>query len=389
MCCSLLLATFRVTSSGFFKKIPPCSSFYEKSMAGDADAFLGLTLNGQFEVLEHINDGFFSHVFRGVDQHSGETVAIKMLSPLRVLQDASCAIEFDTEARLLDILSNASNVVDSKGTFTDTVAVELPPGTGNVLHLTVRYHALECADCALDEVVVNRALFDWPTRLQLFRLAVAGVHQMHIARVVHRDLKSSNALLFDTAKQTSTLKLSDFGRSRALKEAASLPPLAYVAGRGDQSFAPPELFWLLGVDDDVSFRRADIYLLGSLLFELATGQGMTGIAIPDRQARFMAALSMQESERLRSFRATVGVLRASYKLALDVLAAELPPSIRLDVVDLVRQMCDPDPAAREHRFRAERRTQTWGLEWVFRRVDIISRCLRKPLAHAQKGKKVS
>ena len=49
-----------------------------------------------------------------------------------------------------------------------------------------------------------------------------------------------------------------------------------VSGRGDHSYAPSEFPWnLADRDDPTALRRADIYLLGSVLFEIATGLGIT------------------------------------------------------------------------------------------------------------------
>ena len=69
-----------------------------------------------------------------------------------------------------------------------------------------------------------------------------------------------------------------------------------------------------------------MYLLGSVLYEIATGQSITSVT---------------------------------------------PLEIRRLVVDLVRQMCHPLPVRRERRFRTERNTPAWGLLWAIRRVDII------------------
>ena len=118
-----------------------------------------------------------------------------------------------------------------------------------------------------------------------------------------------------------------------------------------------------------------MYLLGSVLFELATAQGITGMTIPNWHAEVQRALAVPASHRRAAFLAAANSMRILYQLPLRVFAAELPPVIRSDGVALVRQMCDPDPGRREKRFRVERKLAPWGLEWVFRRVDIMLRNL--------------
>jgi serine/threonine protein kinase len=224
-------------------------------------------------------------------------------------------------------------------------------------------------------VMARRNSFDWPTRLLLYRQVVSAVHQMHLTKVVHRDIKSANGLMFETTTPRPVVKLGDLGRSRDCGASSSLSPAAYVMGRGDPSFAPPEYFWHLGADDSIAFRRADLYMLGSILFEFATGQGITAVALPDWASIASQAATVPEADRPREFKARIGGLRSRYKAALDLLQAELPAPIRSSGVALVRQLCDPDPAAREHRLRAERKSPDWGLEWVFRRVDILAKSL--------------
>lgn len=357
-------------------------------MSGNADAFLNHTLNGRYVIRGHISDGNFSHVFSAEDTTTGGTVAIKLLSPFRASLDPHCVQEFDNEALLLSVLANAANIVDFGGSHIDTLQVEFPPGAGNIVDLTVRFLVLELADNALDEVMVRRNAFDWPTRLRLYRHVVAAVHQMHLTKVVHRDIKSANGLMFATATTQPVVKLGDLGRSRDCGAASSMSPAAYVMGRGDPSFAPPEFFWHLGVDNSVSFRRADLYMLGSILFEFATGQGITAVALPDWLSIANQATTLSEADRPKEFKARIGGLRSRYKAALDLLESELPAPIRVSGVELVKQLCDPDPAAREHRLRAERKTPDWGLEWVFRRVDILSKSLSVSQASGyRRGKK--
>ena len=345
-------------------------------MVGPADAYLTQTLAGRYRLIRHLADGNFSHVFRAIDQRSSALVAVKMLQPSAAVHPES-TVEFKHEGELLERLARGSNVVGLLDSGNTQITVEI---NGQSVPLSVSFHVMELADGALSELLPLYDELDWRRRLHIFRDVVVGAHQMHLQRIMHRDLKASNVLLFDTETARVVAKVSDLGRSRDLR----LPPRfdvdAYAAGRGDMSHAPPEHLWHLGLTDDMALRQADIYLAGSVLFELGTGVGITSLTFTDWLAHSHAAASMNPQDRETAFRAAGRLMAAAYEDALGVLADESPKVIRHLVVDLVRQMCHPNPARRERRFRVERKNPVWGLQWVIRRVDIIIKSLEKSRA---------
>ena len=337
-------------------------------MAGVADAYLDQTLAGRYRLVSHLADGGFSHVFKAVDQRSGALVAVKLLQPSAAATHPESPVEFDHEGELLEALSKSRNVVGllDSGSSTITVTVHETP-----LPLTVRFHVMELADAALSELLLLRHEVDWSDKLRLFRDVVVGVHQMHVKAMVHRDLKASNVLLFGTGTRRPTAKVSDLGRSRDLSRPPRLDVSAYAAGRGDRSHAPPEHLWLLGGTDYVAFRRADMYLLGSVLYEIATGQSITSMTLPYWGSHIRDVGNMSPQDREAGFGAAARHMVEIHEAVLGLLADEAPPEIRRLVVDLVRQMCHPVPVRRGRRFRVERNTPAWGLLWAIRRVDII------------------
>ena len=196
-------------------------------MAGVADAYLGQTLAGRYRLISHLADGGFSHVFKTADQRSGALVAVKVLQPDAAVHPES-AVEFDHEGELLEALGKSRNVVGlfDSGSSTITVTVNETP-----LPLLVSFHVMELADAALSELLPLRHEVDWADKLRLFRDVVAGIHQMHVKGMVHRDLKASNVLLFDTETRRPTAKVSDLGRSRDLSRPPRFGVDAYAAGR--------------------------------------------------------------------------------------------------------------------------------------------------------------
>src|ERR1039458_1108693 len=176
-----------------------------------ANPFLGQTLGGRFQLRDYISAGAFSVVFEAVDVATGKQVALKLLSPAKAA-DLDAAAEFEAEGQLLQKLRSCKNVIDYIGTWTSPLQVQLG---GLPLAFAARYHVLELADGSLAELLPDRDSVRWVTKLQLFRDALKGTHQMHRHRTMHRDIKCDNALLVLARRKGHIVKLGDLGRSRA------------------------------------------------------------------------------------------------------------------------------------------------------------------------------
>ena len=85
----------------------------------------------------------------------------------------------------------------------------------------------------------------------------------HDRDIVHRDLKPANVLLTDKG----TPKITDFGLAKKLDETAVLTQSGAVMGT--PSYMAPEQ--ALGKSRELG-PAADIYALGSILYELLTGR---------------------------------------------------------------------------------------------------------------------
>lgn len=345
-------------------------------MGNPADAYLDQTIGGRYKLAAHIADGHFSHVYKAVDQQTGALTAVKVLQPAAAL-DPPSAFEFQREGQLLESLRGARNVVVLTGSGTSEVGATITAGQPAAA-IPVSYHALELADGVLSELLAHRHQIGWDTKMRIFRGVVLGIHQMHLKKIVHRDVKAANVLLFDTHTRTPTAKVSDLGRSRDLAQPAAFPAGAYAQGRGDLSYAPPEHLWQLGLNDPVSLRRADIYLLGSSLYEIATGISITSVTLPHWQWHLSAAANLSlESRKTSFFAAARHIAELHETVAQPLLAGQVAAEILRPVASLIRQMCHPLPDRREHRFSAERNHPAWGLQWVLRRIDIITKHLQQ------------
>ncbi|ORE09257.1 kinase-like protein [Rhizopus microsporus var. microsporus] len=114
----------------------------------------------------------------------------------------------------------------------------------------------------------------------IFYEILIGINDIHEANVAHLDLKPSNILI----DNSGSIKIADFGIS--IQTPAEM---RWVKGEGDRKYMAPEL---LREDFD---KPADIYSLGMLLLELATGLGLPEKGEPWELIRF-GDLTHQEEE---------------------------------------------------------------------------------------------
>ena len=358
--------------------------------AAEQQVYIGVTLAGRYLIETHIGSGNFSGVFRALDQSTGRQVAVKILS-FRSAHSPEARIELDGEKALLELLSGSSHVVNLLDGGAHQLELAAPGGA--TVQFDVPYLVLELADGCLAELLLNRARLPWQARLELFRDLVKGVHQMHLSRVVHRDVKSDNSLVFS---RPQVAKIADLGRSKNTAEPARFVAEAYEAGRGDLRFAPPELLWKCGTDDPDDMARVDLFLLGSLFFEIATGVAITQLALMDPLAILTAASRLPRSVREADLRVRTNELRGEFLPAYDLFEREVPPHIRDPAVRLLRQLTDPDPTARVPSFR-RRSLPPWDLQWLIRKADVLLKLdtyntggrkkIAKPIRRTQPAKK--
>jgi tetratricopeptide (TPR) repeat protein/predicted Ser/Thr protein kinase len=109
---------------------------------------------------------------------------------------------------------------------------------------------------------------------KLIRELARAIHLAHEQGVIHRDLKPANVILTGSDQQP---RITDFGLARGKDLRSSLTKTGDIIGT--PAYMAPEQF--LGEDVD---RRADIYALGGMLFELLTGQRAFTAATAAEQA---------------------------------------------------------------------------------------------------------
>lgn len=218
---------------------------------------IGTVLNGRYRLDERLGAGGMGTVYRATDLEGGRPVAVKFL--LDVLEGEEHHHRFQREFRILTHLSHPRVVavydyghVDGRPYY----VMELLGGTD-----LVTYRLDHGGRLPEDEI---RAL---ATQL------CQGLSYIHAEGLIHRDLKPGNIRLIGAggclpaslAGDDWTLKLMDFGLARP--HDTSAPLTASGALLGTVNYMAPEQAQGQPLDP-----RADLYALGVILYELATGR---------------------------------------------------------------------------------------------------------------------
>jgi eukaryotic-like serine/threonine-protein kinase len=303
--------------------------------------FLSETLSGRYRPSSHLASGAFSGAFIAQDDQSEREVAAKILK-LSQCGHLNARLEFQGEAELLHKLKSCDRVIDVLDSGEHTVDLR-HSASGGSISVTTEFVVLELAAGSLADLLLYGPSFTWPDRLKLYRDVVKGVHQMHLRGVVHRDIKAENALVLE---RPTVAKLADLGRAHDTNEPPRFAMEAYLLGRGDTRFAPFEFLWLRGTQDPEDQARADVFLLGSLLFEIATGVALTSMVTGDPAGVIRARAALSEADREHDWQASVPKLREAARPAMEIFALAIPPAIRARALSLLEQLTDPDPARR-------------------------------------------
>lgn len=200
-------------------------------------------LAGRLEVGDPLGVGGFGVVFRGRDPLLNREVAIKALHP-RLGEHAEAALRLLDEARLVATAEHPHIVPLYEAGHRD-----------GLVYLVLRFYP----DGTLAERLQTRGPLA-PAEVARLGIEVAdALAAAHARGVVHLDIKPENILLDAEGHAAVT----DFGISR-LSEAVASSPDGMVSGT--PHYMSPEQ-----ASGDVVDSRSDLYALGVVLFEAATG----------------------------------------------------------------------------------------------------------------------
>ena len=218
---------------------------------------------GPYEVVVSIGAGGMGEVYRARDTRLGRDVAVKVL-PIGSIGDAQAEARFDREAKAIAAL-NHPNIcaLYDVGRHDDRSFLVMELLDGETLH-----HRLA------------RGPFDVGVLVDHAIALADALDAAHARGVLHRDLKPAN--LFLTSR--GQIKILDFGLTKAIEASDDVTHTA-----GDQQTGAGMALGTVGYMSPEQLRgervdaRSDIFALGAVLYEMATGQhafqGTTGAVV--------------------------------------------------------------------------------------------------------------
>jgi ABC-type branched-subunit amino acid transport system substrate-binding protein len=249
---------------------------------------------GRYRVARLLGKGGMAMVFGALDTTLGRPVALKVMKP-EISQDALAVQRFLREARAMAAFRNDHIVtiyeVDQAGSH-PFLAMELLEG--------------EPLDAWLKH---ERPA---PAEIIDFSLQIArGLAAAHQSGMIHRDIKPANIWVEEPRRR---LKVLDFGLARHSQQDSHLTHTGAVVGT--PAYMAPEQ-----ADGQPVDERCDLFSLGCVLYELASGQ----------QA-FVGT-------------STIGILKA-VALTEPRPLGELNPAMPAAFYDLVKRLLAKDPKQR-------------------------------------------
>ena len=226
----------------------PALALAARDLAGDEPPLPDGTLVGPYRIVALLARGGMGDVYRATDPRLDRDVALKMLANAergdghaveRFLQEAriTASLDHSNIVRVFDVgMSNGRPYLVSE--LLDGETLRAPIGRGPVAPADARRIA--------------------------FALT-SGLVAAHARGLVHRDLKPENIFL----TKSGTAKILDFGIAKLAQNPALPRGVATLTGvvLGTAGYLAPEQ-----VKGDPVDARTDLFALGSILFELMTGQ---------------------------------------------------------------------------------------------------------------------
>jgi serine/threonine protein kinase/tetratricopeptide (TPR) repeat protein len=199
---------------------------------------------GRFELIEELGSGGMGKVYRAFDKKIGEEVALKLLHPEIALEERTVD-RFRNEIKLARRISHR-NVCRLHELHEE----------GKTLFITMEYVSGQ----DLKGLIRETGALSTGKAISIAKQAAEGLAEAHDLGVVHRDLKPQNIMV----DKEGLAKIMDFGIARSLRTVGMTAEGMII---GTPEYMAPEQ--MEGQEAD---QRADIYALGAILFEMATGR---------------------------------------------------------------------------------------------------------------------
>jgi serine/threonine protein kinase len=343
---------------------------------GPAKQLLGKTIRGRWRVIEPAprhqgaTGARFSQGYIVESSDTGKRAFLKALDLADVARapDPARAIKAMTEAYVFE----RDLLLRCRDRHLDRIVVAIDSGeVGSSPADLVFFLVFELADGDARQIMSSAENIDLAWRLRALHHIATGLRQLHGQGTAHQDVKPSNVLLFNDAG----CKLADLGRAASK---GLTPPHEDLEIAGDRTYAPPELLYH-HLSPDWNCRRlgCDAYLLGSMVVFFFARTAMTHLLTAE-----LAPIHRPYTWP-GTFADVMPYVRDAFGRAVEVFKASVPDGLTEPLVEIVRQLCEPDPALRGH--PNDRRFQQYSLERYVSWFDLLARRVECALLHGRRN----
>ena len=215
----------------------------------------GSSFAGRYQIIEELGKGGMGKIYKVLDKETNEKITLKLIKP-------EIASDKETIQRFRNELITARKVSHRNVCR----MYDLNKEKENY-YITMEYVSGE----NLKAFIRRAAPLSTAKTISVAKQICEGLMEAHKLGVIHRDLKPSNIMV----DEAGDVRIMDFGIARSLKSKGLTGSGVMI---GTPEYMSPEQVEGKGVD-----KRSDIYSLGVILYEMATGrapfEGETPFAI--------------------------------------------------------------------------------------------------------------
>lgn len=320
------------------------------------DALVGKIIDDRYEVLEPLGEGGMGTVYKVRHVTLNRHFAMKALRR-DLAADAALSQRFIQEARATAAIKHPAVVA-----ITDF----------GVLEDGIPYFVMELL---VGETLSVRMRARGPMRprevIDIARKIAEGLAASHAANVIHRDLKPENVFLVGP----NELRIVDFGAAKIVGSSKLTRPGVVF---GTPYYMSPEQAGGQPID-----RRADVYSLGVLLFEMITGR------VPFEADTYMGVLTKHMfAQPPRPSQAVAAGVQLGALEDLVLRALEKDPNARYASMEELKKALDDAEKKRTSDAPPATRTQPITPLGTMRMstAERIERSVERELAREQKRK---
>ncbi|MBX7113788.1 MAG: protein kinase [Myxococcaceae bacterium] len=263
---------------------PHCQYRSGAGGSGENDPLLGSTIGG-YRVERRLGLGGMGAVYAAVETTIGKKVAIKVVHP---------HLTENPELPSLLAEARAVNAIGDKGIVDIHGWGKLPNGQPYLVMELLEGQSLET-------LLAYHQPLPWSLIRSVGESVLTSLTAAHQAGFIHRDIKPGNIFVNGAPAEPHVAKLLDFGLAERSASEATL-------AMGTPHYAPPEL-----VTGEPATFAGDLYAVGCVLYEMATGQ------VPFDAPNVPSVLALHANAP----RPKVRALRADAPLAFEALITSL------------------------------------------------------------------